>query len=76
MVYILGSLQDKNRLKPGNKTVLMKHANEHGHTFDFDHSEILNVETNWYKHSFWNHHKYSYTNRILDQKKKLENQIR
>jgi hypothetical protein len=42
----------KNRLKPGNKTALIKHANDHGHTFDFDNSKILNFETNWYKRRF------------------------
>jgi hypothetical protein len=26
---------DKNRLKPGNKTALIKHANDHGPAFDF-----------------------------------------
>jgi hypothetical protein len=40
----------KNWLKPGNKTALIKHANDHGHTFDS--SEILNFETNWLKRRF------------------------
>jgi hypothetical protein len=42
----------KNRLKSGKKTALIKHANNYGHTFDFDNSEILNFETNWYKRRY------------------------
>jgi Reverse transcriptase (RNA-dependent DNA polymerase) len=43
---------DKNRLKPGNKTALIQHSNDANHTFDFDSPTILNSENNWYKRRF------------------------